>query len=202
MIDAIIFDFGGVLIEWDPHPIYAPELTREEAAAFFKRTDFFGSFNDAQDDGRSWAEARIEFAEKFPEDLPLFDRYLDNFYVSVIGPVSGMTEVVEALYAKDMPMYGLTNWSSETIAGAMDRVPMTRNCLREVVVSGYTGIIKPDPAIYEWAIDFFGVDPATTLFVDNNQSFVDGATAVGLQGELFIGAEALSARLRQLGVDH
>jgi len=108
---------------------------------------------------------------------------------------------VQALHATGMPLFGLTNWSSETVHHAIAKISDITDCLNEIIVSGYAGLMKPDPAIYEWAIQFFGVNPASTLFIDDNQSFVDGAKAVGLQGEVFAGAEALSARLHELGVD-
>jgi 2-haloacid dehalogenase len=198
-IDTVLFDFGNVLVTWDPYAAYEGRMGRADVEAFFDAVDF-PTFNARQDAGRSWAEARREVAQRHPEHLGALDVYIENFAASLVGPVAGTEDVVRELDALGVRLFGLTNWSAEMFHQAEPAAPAV-GLMRDVLVSGRVGLIKPDPRIFEAAIERFALEPARTLFVDDSAANVAAAQALGLRALRFEDAEGLRATLRGLGVE-
>ncbi|MCL2788830.1 MAG: HAD family phosphatase [Micrococcales bacterium] len=183
-LTAVLFDFGQVLVAWEPFRAYEADYSREEFDAFLARTEFFGEFNTKQDAGRSFAEARLEFAETHPEDLAFFDRYLSHYEHTIVGPVPGTEEIVAELQAAGIKAYGLTNWPEELFPVALARIPAIQR-LDGYVVSGVVKVAKPDREVFDIAIDTLQLDPPTTLFVDDHHPNIEAADALGFQTHLF-----------------
>lgn len=197
-IDTVLFDFGNVLVTWDPYAAYAGRMDRADVEAFFEAVDF-PVFNARQDAGRSWADARRELAEHHPEHVSALDVYTENFAASLVGPVPGTEEVVRELHGLGVRLYGLTNWSAEMFHAAEPAAPAI-GFMADVLVSGRVGLIKPDPRIFEVATERFALEPARTLFVDDSVANVTAADALGFETLHFEDASGLRARLRVLGV--
>lgn len=196
-IDNVIFDFGNVLIEWDPYGPYEGFASRNEVDDFFEEIDFH-AFNHLQDRGRSWAEARLDLGRTHPHRLAMLDRYLDHFEASLRAMPS--TEVVvRELVSAGIRVFGLTNWSAETFPSA-DRTAPAIGLMEQTVVSGSVGLAKPETEIYRLAIDRFQIDPARTAFFDDSQRNIDAALSIGLQAFLFTDVAGLRADLDSLGV--
>ena len=198
VVDTVLFDFGNVLVSWDPYAAYAGRMERADVEAFFDAVDF-PAFNARQDAGRSWADARRELAEHHPEHASTLDVYTENFAASLVGPVPGTEEVVRELHALGVRLYGLTNWSAEMFHEAEPAAPAI-GLMEDVLVSGRVGLVKPDPRIFQVAAERFALDPARTLFVDDSVANVTAAQELGFRTLRFEDATGLRARLRQLGV--
>ena len=196
-IDTVVYDFGNVLVRWDPYGAFASVATREEVEAFFTEIDF-PAFNHLQDAGRTWAEARAELAGTHPHLVAMLDAYVENF-AATLGPVPGSEELVRELKDLGLRLLGLTNWSSDLFHHAEPVAPAI-GLMDDVVVSGRVGVAKPDPAIFEHLISEHDVDPARTLFVDDSPANVATAHELGFRTADFTDVPTLRATLRDLGV--
>lgn len=196
-IDAVLYDFGNVLVGWDPYGAYAG-LDREVVDAFFADVDF-RVLNHERDAGATWADARAAVEASHPHHVALLDRYVAEFPATLTGPVEGSEALVRELRDLGLRLYGLTNWSAELYPHAAPAAPAT-TLMDDVLVSGREGLAKPDPAIFALAVERFGLDPARTLFTDDSAANVDAAASLGLRTHLFDGTPGLRAALHDLGV--
>jgi 2-haloacid dehalogenase len=197
---GVIFDLGNVLIDWQPVAAIAAGVGRAEAEQFLAADDFdFMAFNHGPDSGGSWDAAEDDVRRTHPHWVEHALSYRANFEASLVGEVPGSIDLVRELHAAGVPMWGLTNWSDELWPHAPRLFPFLE-LLEGVVVSGIEGFAKPDPGIYEIAVERSGLPPDQLVFVDDKQVNVDGAIAVGLDGVLFTGADDLRVALRQRGL--
>jgi 2-haloacid dehalogenase len=196
--DIVIFDLGGVLIDWDPRHLYR-KLFRGDAAAMedFLAAVCTAEWNRAQDAGRSCAEAVRLLQHRHPDKAGLIDAYYARFDEMVAGPIAGSVEILAELHRRGTPLYGLSNFSAETYPLARRRFAFLR-LLREVVISGDVKAIKPDPRIYQILLDRCGIDPQRAVFIDDVVRNIETARRLGLHGIVFSGAEALRRELAQL----
>ena len=197
-IDAVVFDLGNVLVRWDPYLPYVGRLARADVDAFFADIDF-AQFNQRQDAGRPWSQARDELRDEFPQHLAALDLYLEHFAESLPGPVDGSAAVVRELAAGGVRVLGLSNWSAETYRHAQPAAPVI-GLLEGVVVSGQEGIAKPDPQIFALLTARYGLDPGRTVFTDDSPPNVMAARLAGYVGVLFDGAQGLRRDLAALGL--
>jgi 2-haloacid dehalogenase len=197
---TVIFDMGGVLIDWNPRHLYRKLFPSDEAAMEdFLATVCTPAWNFRQDAGRPVSEATHELAAAHPAKAELIAAYYGRWDEMIPHPVDGMIELVTQLRDRGVPMYGLTNSSAETYPRVLEKHPFM-GWLRDVVVSGEHGVVKPDPAIYRLTVDRFGIEPLSAVFVDDNKVNADAAEVVGIKGIHFTGADALRAELVTLGL--
>ena len=197
-IDAVLFDLGRVLVDWDPYRPYVGRYPRDEVDRFFAEIDFM-AFNHLQDAGRSWADARTALARTHPQHVALLDVYIDHFAESVLGEMPDASAVVADVRAAGLRALGLTNWPAETFHVAMTKTDVVGR-LEDVLVSGRERVAKPDPAVFALAVERFGLDPARTLFTDDGERNVRAAAEAGFRTHLYEGPSGLRLRLRELGV--
>jgi 2-haloacid dehalogenase len=195
-IDTVVYDFGNVLIHWDPYGAFT-DRDRAEVDTWMDQLDF-GTFNRAQDAGRTWAEARAALADR-PHLIPLLDEYVANFRGTLTGPVPGSAELVDELRDAGLRLLGLTNWSAELFEHAAPAAPATAR-MDGVVVSGRVGLAKPDAAIFHHLVRTFDVDVRRAVFVDDSPANVAAARELGFHAVHFTDTAALRADLRRLGV--
>ncbi len=198
-INAVIFDLGGVLIDWNPRHLYRKLFDDAAEMELFLTQVCSPDWNLEQDRGRPWAQAIAELSARYPEQARLIAAYRDRWPEMLNGAIEGTVRILERLDAAGVPLYALTNWSAETFPYAERLYPFLGR-FRAIVVSGRIGLVKPDPAIYRHAIRRFGIDPGRTLFIDDSAANVAGAAAVGLRAIHFTGAEALARDLAALGL--
>ncbi|HEX3885539.1 MAG TPA: HAD family phosphatase [Stellaceae bacterium] len=197
---TVIFDFGGVLIDWNPRHLYRKLFAGDDAAMEdFLATVCNPAWNIRQDGGRPVAEATSELTAAYPHHAELIAAFYGRFDEMMPGPIEGTVAILGELRDRGVPVYGLTNFSAETYPLALARFPFI-GWLRGVVVSGEHRIIKPDPAIYRLLCDRFAIDPLSAVFIDDNKLNAEGAEAVGIKGIHFTGPEALRAELVDLGL--
>ena len=197
-IHAILFDFGNVLLEWNPRHVYRHYFPDDEAAMehFLHEVNFM-EWNAQQDKGRSFAEGVAELSREFPHYANLIQAYHDNWSVSIGDPVAGTVEIMKRLKEAGYPVYGLSNWSSETF-------PMVRNkfiffdLLDDIVISGEVGQIKPEPEIYEIALERIGRPANECLFIDDSLANIEQARKMGFAVVHFQSPEQLETELKNL----
>jgi len=130
----------------------------------------------------------------------LIAAWSDRFGETISGPVPGVHALVDALHARGVPLYAITNFSADFWPPFHEKERAFFDRFRDIVVSGEVKLLKPDPAIYWLALDRFRLRPANALFVDDRQINVDAALAVGMKAHLFVDAADLGERLRAEGL--
>ena len=197
---AVIFDVGNVLYGWDPDAFLVRQIADDEARLkFIEDVDLY-AWHETLDGGRPFAEAEAELSEKFPHYAELIAAWSDRFGETISGPVPGVHAIVDALDARGVPLFAITNFSADFWPPfhAAEKAFFSR--FRDIVVSGEVKLLKPDPAIYWLALDRFRLKPAEALLVDDRAINVEGALAVGMQAHLFTGADDLRLRLEAEGL--
>ena len=197
---AVIFDLGGVLIDWDPRYLYRTLFDGDEAAMeHFLANVCTTEWNRAQDAGRSFAEAEAEAAARHPDKLHLIQAWARDFDKMIPGPVEGTVEILDALRQRNTRLYALTNWSAETFASQPGRFDFL-GWFEGIVVSGREGMLKPDPRIFRLLLDRYGLDAGGTVFIDDVATNVAAARAVGIHALHFTGADQLRRDLQALSL--
>jgi 2-haloacid dehalogenase len=195
---TVVFDLGGVLIDWDPRYLYRRLLPADEVEAFLQEVGF-AEWNRAQDAGNSWAAAVESLAARYPHRRELIAAYPARFAETIKGPVPGTVELLEQLHAAGTRLLALTNWSAETFPQAATRFDFLA-LFEGIVVSGVEGVLKPDPAVFQLLVQRYDLDPAATVLVDDSPANVSAASTAGLRAVQFHDAATLRADLSRLGL--
>ena len=198
-VEAVVFDIGGVLLDWDPRYLYRSLLPDETSVERFLAEVCTPSWNAAQDAGRDWDEAVATLTARFPEHADLIRAYHERWPEMVSGVFEDTVAVLRELRAAGVPTYALTNFSATKWEIAVERWSVLRE-FDGAVVSGRERVTKPDPAIYRLLLERYGLAPRTTFFTDDTLANVEAARRLGLRAELFVGADALRAQLVAAGV--
>ncbi|MDB5531081.1 MAG: hydrolase, haloacid dehalogenase-like family [Devosia sp.] len=195
----IVFDIGGVLIDWNPEHLYRTVIPNADERHFFLTEVCNPAWNAKQDLGRSWAEAEQEAALRFPQWADAISLYRSRWDEMVSGAIPGGFELLSDLHSKGHKVTGLSNWNQHTFREIGDRFPML-SLLQWVTVSGEVGLAKPDPAIYRLHASRLESEPAQIVFIDDNVRNIEAAIAMGWQGILFADAASTRADLQRLGL--
>jgi len=197
---AVVFDLGGVLVDWNPRYLYRPLFHGDEdAMERFLAEVCTPAWNDEQDRGRPFAEGCALVARDRPELRELIEAWPARFDETMAGPIPGTVEILAELRARDVPLYALSNWSAETFPRALARFPFLQ-WFDGTVISGSLRVAKPDPAIYQHLLDTYRLRAEDTLFIDDAPRNVDAAAALGMQAMRFVDAAALRVALVDLGL--
>ena len=197
--DAVVFDLGGVLIEWDPRRLYRSLLAEEEEIERFLATVCTPAWNAEQDAGRSLREGTEALVATFPEHEALVRAYYDRWEEMLGGPIEGAEELLDDVGRAGVRRLALTNWSSETFPIARERFPWLAR-FDGIVVSGEEGVAKPDPRLFRVLVDRFELTPDRCAYVDDAPENVRAAEDVGFRGVVFEGIEPLRRSLADLGI--
>jgi 2-haloacid dehalogenase len=198
-IDAVVFDVGKVLFEWDLRHLFTQLIDDPDELEWFVSTVVTPEWHYDHDKGRMLADTIPERIAMFPEHEPLIRAFAARFNETIPGPVPGSLELVAALHARGVPLYAITNFSA-------DFWPPFRagqavfDHFRDIVVSGVEKLHKPDPAIFALAARRFGHAPSAMLFIDDKAENVAAAIACGWQAHHFIDAVGLAMELRARGL--
>ena len=184
-VDTVVFDLGGVLISWDPHPAIAKTVGQVQATRFLadEAFDFIG-WNYQQDAGRSWEGGEDAAVTLHPHWAGAIRAYRANFADSLVGAIEEPVQILRELHAAGLPLYGLTNWSEELFPVARARFDFL-DLFEDIIVSGEEGVTKPDPEIFEILRDRIGHDLAGCIFVDDSPANIKAAGQSGLDAILF-----------------
>lgn len=196
-IDTVVYDFGNVLVGWDPFGPYQGR-PRAEVEAFFEAVDF-DTINHAADAGTPYAVLLERVGRTHPDLVEDLRRYVEHYELSLTGPVDGSAELVAELKGIGLRLYGLTNWQAETFHNAEPAAPAI-GLMDGVVVSGREGVAKPDRRIFELLVERFEVAPGRAVFVDDKAANVEAARDIGFHGVVFTTTQALRKDLHALGL--
>ena len=196
--DAVVFDLGGVLIDWNPRYLYRTLFGGDTAAMeHFLAHVCSPAWNHRQDAGRSFADGCAELVREFPDARPLIEAWRERFAETLGGPIAGTVEILAALRERGVPLYALSNWWAETFPIARARFDFL-GWFDGIVISGELGVAKPDPRIFAHVLETYGLRADATVFVDDLPANVAAAAAVGMQPILFTDPAALRVSLREL----
>lgn len=197
-IKAIIFDFGNVLLEWNPRYVYQRYFPNDPEAMerFFQEVNF-ADWNLQQDKGRPFAEGVAVLSKQFPHYSHLIQAYHDHWIDSVGAVYSGTIEILKRLKRVGYPLYGLSNWSAETFPLAREKYDFF-DLLDDFVISGEVGHVKPDPQIFHIMLEKIGKPAQKCLFIDDSLTNIYQAQKMGFATIHFHSPEQLAVALREL----
>jgi len=191
---AVVFDLGGVLIDWNPRHLYRKLLPDAASVEAFLAEVCTSDWNYQQDAGRSCAEAIAELSARHPDRAELVAAYYGRWEEMLGGALEEAVAIVDQLDAAGVPLYALSNWARETFPIARARFPFLAR-FRGIVVSGEERVAKPDPRIYRILLDRYRLEPAGCLFIDDVAGNVEGARAAGMQAVLYTSPAELRREL-------
>ena len=181
-INTVIFDLGGVLIDWNPRYVYRTIFKTEEEIDWFFENVATHDWNENQDAGYPIAKATDELVAQHPEWESQIRAYYGRWEEMLGGPIKETVEILRKL--KKIPglrTFALTNWSAETFHVALDRYEFL-HWFDGRLVSGEERTRKPFPEFYQRLIDKFSIDPSKALFIDDNLRNINGAEVLGIRG--------------------
>ena len=197
-IKNIIFDFGGVLVDWNPTHLYSKEFENETEMNHFLENICTPEWNIQQDAGRPLKEATELLQKEYPEYKELIGYYYGRWDEMLGGVIKDSERVLKLLKPK-YPVYGLTNWSAETITIAYERYDFFK-LLDGIVVSGDEKLIKPDPMLYQILLDRYNLKADESLFIDDNKNNIETAKEMGFHTIHFTPDLELENTLIEMGI--
>ena len=200
-IKTIIFDLGGVLIDWNPEYLYLDifEGDRVKMNAFFKQVCTM-DWNENQDAGYPLSKATEDRIALFPEYETLIKIYYGRWEEMLEEAITGSVQILKKLINDPkFRVVALTNWSAETFPVALKRFDFL-HWFEGIVVSGTEKTRKPYPEIYQITLDRFNIAPSETLFIDDNLRNIKGAEAIGINGIHFSTPEKLITDLNNFKI--
>jgi 2-haloacid dehalogenase len=197
---AIVFDFGGVLMDWDPRYLYARIFDGDEAGMerFLSEVDFY-EWNAKQDAGRPFSEAVAELTASFPHYAGLIRAYDERYLESLGEPHWGTVAILKALRELGYPLYGLSNWPAEKFALVYPIYEFFQ-WFDEIVISGELRLIKPDPRAFTAFLERTGRAAQECLLIDDSLANLQAAQQLGFQILHFQSPEQLAGELVRLGL--
>lgn len=204
MREAVIFDMGNVLIDWNPQEVYRHHIADSQAQAVFF-AGLFRRMHYAVHDARgSFTEALASLKEEEPEWVHLIEIFEHRWHEFLRGPLTETVEVLHDLVEAGVPVYGLTNWPHQTWPPRPPAdAPQAYDFLDhfvDIVVSGQVQMHKPNDDIYDHALERFGLRAAQAVFVDDLSENIATADRLGLHGIGFTNAADLKRELEGLGL--
>ncbi|MDH3920874.1 MAG: HAD family phosphatase [Rhodospirillales bacterium] len=199
MARSVIFDLGGVLIDWDPRHLYRKLFGDEAAMETFLAEICSPEWNQRQDEGRSFAAGVAELTARHPEHREMIEAYHARWPEMLAGALDDTVAILAELNARGQPLYALSNWSAETFPHARARFDFL-GWFRGLVISGEEGIKKPSPAIFHLLFQRYSIDPAEAVFIDDSQANVTAARSIGLEALRFTSATTLREDLGRLEI--
>ncbi|MFN4142181.1 HAD family hydrolase [Aestuariivirga sp.] len=195
----VVFDIGNVLIQWDPRALFRKIFASEDEVEWFLANVCTHDWNLEQDRGRSFEEAVAAATALHPEHEGAIAAYHLRWHETVIGPIAGTVEILEALNAQGTPLYAITNWNQDKFRETRKRYPFLGH-FRDIVVSGDERLVKPDPAIYRLLLERNRLEASSCLFIDDSPRNVAGAEAIGMRAHHFSSPDGLRAHLARSGI--
>ncbi len=201
-IKTIIFDLGGVLIDWNPEYVYRQLFDNDEQKMRWFLTEICPySWNENQDAGKSWPLAIEEKVAEYPEYREWIEAYYYRWEEMLGGSIAGTVEILKAIKASnEYQLLALTNWSADTFPKALSIFDFL-HWFDGIVVSGEEKTRKPFTDIYEILFDRYSVTPSEAIFIDDNSKNIEVGRQLGLNCIGFTQPENLKMELSKLGVN-
>lgn len=199
-IKTVVFDLGGVLIDWDPAYLYRKLFDDPKEMEYFLTEVCSPSWNAEQDGGRSWADAIDLLLPKFPQYEAEIRAYFGRWTEMLGGPIPGTVEILQEIRERgEHQLFALTNWSAETFPFALERYDFLQ-WFEGILVSGAENLKKPDERIYQLLLDRYPIQGESALFLDDSAANVAGSIQAGLPAIQFHSPSQLRKDLVAKGV--
>lgn len=200
-IEAVVFDVGGVLVDWDPRHLYRKVFTDGERMETFLSQVCTLAWHAQHDLGVPFSSSIPAHVRAYPAWELEIRAWADRFGEMWNGPVPGSVELLARLRASDdrLPIYAATNWGSETWAIAQTLFPFL-GWFDDAVVSAEVGLIKPDPRFFALLVRRCGLNPTSTLYIDDNPANIEAASRMGFAVWHFQGAGGLARHLEDVAL--
>ena len=200
MVNAVIFDLGGVLIDWNPRYLYRKVFGADTTAMeHFLANICTSDWNEQQDAGRPFADAVRLLSQQHPEHAAHIALYDTRWPEMLAGAIEPTVQLLSALRGRGVPLYALTNWSHEKFPVAKQRFEFL-GWFEHILVSGEVRLKKPDRRIFELLLERIGRRAEETLFIDDSPKNVAAARQLGMQAVQFETPAGLEKDLRGLGL--
>lgn len=200
-IKNIIFDFGGVVMDWDPRYFFKDHFNDDEKMEHFLKNIATVEWNAEQDRGRTLAEGTEIQVAKHPEWEKEIRAYYDNWTKMLRSDIPHNVEVLRKLEHSKYELFGLTNWSAETFPYALENYDFFKIFEGKIVVSGTEKLIKPDPAIWEVLLNRYQIKAEESVFIDDNAKNIEVAKSLGFICVHIQEDTDLKKELKDLGVN-
>jgi len=198
--DTIIFDLGGVLIDWNPDYVYRTIFNDETKMREFYDEICTSEWNEEQDAGRGLKEATEELVARYPHEEKNIRAYYDRWEEMLKGEIEGTVKVLEKIKDReDLKLYALTNWSHETFPVALKRFEFLQ-WFHGRLVSGEEKMRKPFVEIYELLLKRYNINPETAVYIDDNERNLKPAKELGLYTIHFKSPHQLEEEFIKLGI--
>jgi len=199
-ITAVVFDLGGVLLDWNPRHLYRRLFGEDvEGMERFLAEVVSPDWNARQDAGRPWDEATAEAIASHPEHAALIRAYRERWEEMLGEALSDSVAILDELRGTGLRLLALTNWSQFTFPYALPRYPFLR-WFEDIVVSGKEGLAKPDPSIFRLLLSRFGIEASRSVFIDDTLKNVQAAGLLGFHAIHFCNALQLRRDFASLGL--
>ena len=196
MIRNVIFDYGNVLVDWNPAYLFLPVFGGdEEKCRFFTENVCNREWFTRMDRGESMDVCVAELQAAFPQYADAVAMFRDRWFDMCNGDIPGMYEIIQELKREGVGVSGLTNWPAETFTEARRRF-RTLASIDNYVVSSSVKLVKPDPAVYNLLLSRFNLNAEECVFIDDRADNVNAAISLGMSGIVYPGtADELSGIL-------
>jgi 2-haloacid dehalogenase len=195
----VVFDVGGVLLDWNPRHLYRKLFADEAEMEWFLAEVCSPAWHAPHDRGVSTAASCAELVCSYPQFSELIWAWWTRSEEMIGGIDAGSVEILRAVKGTGVPCYALTNMEAETYPRRLERFPFL-GWFDGTVVSGWEGVAKPDPAVFTLMLDRFGLKASTTLMIDDTNENLEAAHKLGIQTVLFRSSCQLRAELETAGV--
>ena len=200
-IKNIIFDFGGVVMDWNPRYFFKDYFKDDEKMEYFLKNIATDEWNIEQDRGRSLADGTDFQVEKHPEWEKEIRAYYDNWTMMLKSDIPENVEILRKLEHSKYELFGLTNWSAETFPFALENYDFFKIFKDKIVVSGAEKMIKPDPEIWNILLERYQIKAEESVFIDDNFKNIEAAKKLGFICVHIKENTDLKKELRNLGVE-
>ncbi|HUR09826.1 MAG TPA: HAD family phosphatase [Flavitalea sp.] len=199
-INTIIFDLGGVLIDWNPDYVFKSVFNKEEEMKWFYSNICTPDWNEEQDAGRTLTEGTELLVKQFPQHEKNIRAYYDRWEEMLGGPIDGTVEIFRKLKKNpSLKFYALTNWSYETFPIALKKYEFL-HWFDGKMVSGEEKMRKPFLQFYQLLIDRFKIDPTRSVYIDDNARNLPPAASLGMSTIHFKNPEQFGDEMQRLGL--
>ena len=200
-IKTIIFDLGGVLVDWNPEYVFLKEFKGDRV----KMNWFFdnictSSWNEEQDGGKLMKDATEERIKLFPDYERLIKMFYGRWEEMLKDEIPGTVEILHKLKNKNYRLIALTNWSAETFPVAIRKYKFLE-LFEGIVVSGEIKMLKPFKEIYNYTLNKYNLVPKQCVFIDDRLNNVEGAIKCGIKGIQFESPKKLMVNLKKLKIE-
>jgi 2-haloacid dehalogenase len=195
--DAVVFDLGGVLLDWNPRYLYRQLIDDEAEMERFLGEVCTMEWHAAHDRGVPVGESCAALAAAHPEYADLINAWSERSEDMIAGPIEGTVEILDELLQQGVRCYALTNMERETYPLRRERFPFMGR-FAGTVVSSHEGVAKPDPEIFRRLLDRFGLEPRRTIMIDDSPPNIEMAASLGMVAVRFTSPIALRAALNRL----